>query len=103
MKILHTSDWHLGHRFHEQSQFEEQLVFLNWLENFIANNQIDILLVSGDIFDNGIPSAQSQKLYYDFLVNLKKTECKHMFVWKRNGTSGQIFRCHECGDTKVVK
>lgn len=80
MKILHTADWHLGHRLHEQSQYDEQFKFLNWLEVYINDNQIDILLISGDIFDTGVPSAQSQKLYYDFLVNLKKTSCQHIVI-----------------------
>ena len=80
MKILHTSDWHLGHRLHEQSQHEEQYMFLNWLETYINNERIDVLLVSGDVFDTGAPSAQSQKLYYDFLVNLKKTHCQQIII-----------------------
>ena len=80
MKILHTSDWHLGHRLHEQSQFEEQLLFLNWLNGYISSNYIDILLVSGDVFDTGVPSTQSQKMYYDFLVTLTKTNCKRIII-----------------------
>ena len=80
MKILHTSDWHLGHRLLEQSQYEEQFRFLNWLKEHISDNQIDILLVAGDIFDTGVPSTQSQKLYYDFLINLNKTNCKHIII-----------------------
>ena len=80
MKILHTSDWHLGHRLHEHSQHEEQVMFLEWLNDYINTNNIDILLVSGDIFDTGVPSTQSQRLYYDFLVNLTKTTCKHIII-----------------------
>jgi exonuclease SbcD len=80
MKILHTSDWHLGHRLHEQSQHEEQAMFLNWLEAYINEQLIDVLLVSGDVFDTGVPSTQSQKLYYDFLVNLKRTSCQHVVI-----------------------
>ena len=80
MKILHTSDWHLGHRLHEQPQIEEQTRFLNWLQNYINDNQIDILLVAGDIFDTGVPSTQSQKLYYDFLINLRNSNCKHIII-----------------------
>jgi len=80
MKILHTSDWHLGHRLHEQSQYEEQSRFLNWLKAYINERQIDVLLVAGDIFDTGVPSTQSQKLYYDFLIDLTKTHCKHIVV-----------------------
>ncbi len=80
MKILHTSDWHLGHRLHEQSQYDEQLMFLNWLEELIQSQKIDVLLISGDVFDTGVPSNQSLKLYYDFLINLKKTNCEHIVI-----------------------
>lgn len=80
MKILHTSDWHLGHRLLEQSQQEEQSLFLDWLLEYIGINGIDILLVSGDIFDVGVPSAQAQKLYYDFLVRLHNTSCKEVII-----------------------
>ncbi len=80
MKILHTSDWHLGHRFFEQSQQEEQALFLDWLTDYIATNHIDIVLVSGDIFDVGVPSAQAQKLYYNFLLRLYNSTCREVFI-----------------------
>ena len=76
MKILHTSDWHLGHRLLDQSQQEEQSLFLDWLLEYIAANRIDVLLVSGDIFDVGVPSAIAQKLYYDFLIRLHHRCCR---------------------------
>jgi exonuclease SbcD len=80
MKILHTSDWHLGHRLHEQSQYEEQSQFLDWLETYIKNEEVSVLLVSGDIFDTGVPSTQSQKMYYDFLIKLAYSSCKHVVI-----------------------
>lgn len=80
MKILHTSDWHLGHRLHEHSQQEEQLLFFDWLIEYINANAIDVLLVSGDIFDVGVPSAQMQKMYYDFLVRLHHTNCQEVIL-----------------------
>lgn len=80
MKILHTSDWHLGHRLLEQSQQEEQILFLGWLLDYIGTNGIDVLLVSGDIFDVGVPSAQAQKLYYDFLIRLRNTSCNEVII-----------------------
>lgn len=80
MKILHTSDWHLGHRLLEQSQQEEQTLFLDWLLDYIGTNGIDVLLVSGDIFDVGVPSAQAQKLYYDFLIRLRNTSCNEVII-----------------------
>lgn len=87
MKIVHTADWHLGHRLHEQSQVEEQTLFLTWLEHFIVENEIDLLLIAGDIFDTGAPSSQSLKMYYDFLVKLTKTSCKHVIVTGGNHDS----------------
>ena len=80
MKILHTSDWHLGHRLHEQSQFEEQSLFLKWLLEYVLVNDIAVLLLAGDVFDTGVPSAQVQKQYYDFLIQLTKTNCKAVII-----------------------
>jgi len=87
MKILHTADWHLGHRLHEQSQVEEQTLFLSWIENYIIQKKVDILLISGDIFDTGAPSNQSLELYYNFLVTLKKTTCKAVIITGGNHDS----------------
>ncbi len=87
MKILHTADWHLGHRLLEQSQNEEQTLFLEWLEKYIDSNKINVLLISGDIFDTGTPSSQSLKMYYDFLVKLTKTSCKHIIITGGNHDS----------------
>jgi len=80
MKILHTSDWHLGHRLHEQSQHEEQTQFLDWLEAYIKSEEVSVLLVSGDVFDSGVPSTQSQKMYYDFLIRLSQSPCQHVVI-----------------------
>ncbi len=80
MKLLHTADWHLGHRLHEHSQQEEQQLFLEWLTAQIDVLKIDILLISGDIYDTGVPATQSQKMYYDFLINLQKTHCSHVVI-----------------------
>ncbi len=80
MKILHTSDWHIGHRLHEQSQYEEQHLFLNWLVDFINSEKVDALLISGDIFDTGTPSSQSLELYYNFLIQLQASSCQKIFI-----------------------
>ena len=57
MKILHTADWHLGHRLFEYSQFEEQSMFLDWLKELIVKKNIEVLLVAGDVFDTNTPST----------------------------------------------
>lgn len=87
MKILHTADWHLGHRLHEQSQLEEQTLFLSWIEQYIKEQQIDVLLISGDIFDTGAPSNQSLEMYYNFLVKLVGTTCKSIIITGGNHDS----------------
>jgi exonuclease SbcD len=87
MKILHTADWHFGHRLHEQSQLEEQTLFLSWIENYIIDQKIDVLLISGDIFDTGSPSNQSLEMYYSFLVKLKATTCKSIIITGGNHDS----------------
>ena len=50
MKILHTSDWHLGQLFYQKSRECEHKLFLDWLLSTINNNNIDILIIAGDIF-----------------------------------------------------
>ena len=90
MKILHTADWHLGHRLHENSQLEEQTLFLKWIENYINDEKIDVLLISGDIFDSASPSNQSMKMYYNFLMKLNGTACKSVIITGGNHDSAGI-------------
>lgn len=65
MKILATSDWHLGNLFHGNDRLPEHKHFLKWLLEQIAGQKPDALLIAGDIFDNGNPSAAAQTVYYD--------------------------------------
>jgi exonuclease SbcD len=85
MNILHTSDWHLGHRLHEQSQQYEQQKFLEWLLDTIKEKEIDVLLVAGDIFDTGYPSSQALQMFYDFLAGVyKDTGCSQVVMTAGN-------------------
>lgn len=70
MKILHTSDWHIGQTFFGYDRAEEHRVFLAWLGDIIKEKDINLLLIAGDLFDSPNPSAESQKIYYNFI---KKT------------------------------
>jgi len=67
MKVLHTSDWHLGSTLHGRKRYDEYEQFLDWLIEQIRNENIDILLIAGDIFDTTTPSNRAQELYYHFL------------------------------------
>jgi exonuclease SbcD len=67
MKILHTSDWHLGHSLKGFDRHFEHQCFLDWLLGKIREQDIDVLLITGDIFDSANPSAASKKQLYRFL------------------------------------
>lgn len=75
MKLLHTSDWHLGRMLYRQKRYDEFSLFLDWLLETIVDQQVDILLISGDVFDTTTPSNMAQKLYYNFLSRLGRTSC----------------------------
>ncbi len=79
MKILTTSDWHLGNLFHGNDRLPEHHDFLSWLLKQIEEQQPDALLVAGDVFDNGNPSAAAQSAYYEFLANATQ-KCQHMQI-----------------------
>lgn len=68
MRLLHTSDWHLGQSLHGHERGWEHQQFLDWLLDVLVDHAIDALLVSGDIFDNANPSAASQRMLYRFLT-----------------------------------
>ena len=70
MRILHTADWHIGQRLHERQRTDEHEQFLDWLLEKIQEYQVELLLVSGDIFDTALPSSESTNLYYRFLYRL---------------------------------
>ena len=70
MRILHTADWHIGQRLYERQRLDEHEQFLTWLLQTIKDYSVDLLLVSGDIFDTSLPSAEATNLYYEFLFRL---------------------------------
>lgn len=75
MKILHTSDWHLGQSFFTKSRKAEHQAFLNWLLEQIAANGIDAVIVAGDIFDTGTPPSYAREMYNQFIVAISQLGC----------------------------
>lgn len=70
IKILHTSDWHLGKKLFREDRIDEQKLFLDWLFDLLTKNDYDVLLVAGDIFDVANPPHHAQQLFYDFIYRL---------------------------------
>ncbi len=87
MKILHTSDWHIGRTLYGRKRYEEFESFLTWLAETIQENSIDALLVAGDVFDTSAPSNRSQELYYRFMCRVAASSCRHVIVVAGNHDS----------------
>lgn len=79
MKIIATSDWHLGNMFHGNDRLPEHKHFLSWLLSQLGEQKPDALLIAGDVFDNGNPSAASQAAYYGFLADASE-RCPSMQI-----------------------
>ena len=70
MKILHTSDWHIGRQFHHVSLLEDQRHALHQLMDLIEREAIDVLLVAGDIYDRSVPPAAAVALLDEVLQKI---------------------------------
>ncbi len=75
MKILHTSDWHLGQSFFTKSRKNEHAAFLKWLLQQVEAHQIDAIIVAGDVFDTGTPPSYARELYHAFIGELQGMQC----------------------------
>jgi len=76
MKILHTADWHIGKKLHKHDLYADFDLFIVWLHKTIQEQKIELLLISGDIFDLANPSSEARKQYYQALIKLQQLNCK---------------------------
>lgn len=72
MKILHTADWHLGQTLHGVPRTIEHAAFLSWLLSTLESEEVDALVVAGDVFDSANPSPNAQEAYYGFLAECRR-------------------------------
>ncbi|MBS1228157.1 MAG: sbcD [Proteobacteria bacterium] len=72
MRLLHTSDWHLGQTLHQFERCHEHDHFLAWLCDTLVAERVDALLIAGDIFDNSNPPASAQARFYQFLSEARR-------------------------------
>lgn len=79
-KLIHTADWHLGQKFLSKDRGEEHQKALDWLLEIIKQEQADLLVVSGDIFDINNPPNYARQLYYTFLTRLRDSCCRHVVI-----------------------
>jgi len=78
LRILHTSDWHIGRTLYGKARLEEFEKFLSWLSDTIESEEVEALIVAGDIFDSSAPGSRAQELYYKFLWRISQSKtCRH--------------------------
>lgn len=70
LRILHTSDWHLGKNLEGVSRLDEQEVFLQDFIKIVRDNNVDLVIIAGDVYDNSNPPARAEKLFYNTLKNI---------------------------------
>ncbi len=70
MRILHTSDWHLGKNLEQINRIDEQREFIDFLCNAVEEQKIDLVLIAGDLYDTYNPSAAAEELFYDAVERL---------------------------------
>lgn len=124
MRILHTGDWHLGKNLEGQSRMDEQELFLNDFINIVEENDIDLVIIAGDVYDSSNPPARAEKMFYDTLKKLSKNGERLTLIIAGNhdnperlvaagplamehgiimvGTPKTVVSCGEYGNHKVI-
>ncbi|MFD2247125.1 exonuclease SbcCD subunit D C-terminal domain-containing protein [Pontibacter ruber] len=106
MRVLHTSDWHLGQRLVNLERTEEHQHFLDWLLQTIEQEQVEVLLMAGDVFDTGAPSNTALRQYYNFLTRVCATCCRHIIITGGNHDSVSTLNAPkellDCFNIKVI-
>ena len=92
MRLLHTSDWHLGQTFHGFDRQAEHQLFLDWLLRQILEQQPDLLLIAGDLFDTANPSAAAQQQLYHFVTQAKacKADLQIIMIAGNHDSAGRL-------------
>ena len=71
MRILHTSDWHVGRTFHGRDLLVEQESVLSGLADLVSSEKVDVVVISGDLYDRAVPSADAVSLCARVLMRIR--------------------------------
>ena len=92
MRILHTSDLHIGRVLYGRKRYDEHEKFLDWLADVVVDRAAEALLIAGDVFDTATPSNRAHELYFRFLGRVAKSPCRHVVVIAGNHDSPSFLR-----------
>ncbi|MQW75224.1 exonuclease subunit SbcD [Nocardioides sp. dk4132] len=76
MRILHTSDWHLGRSFHREGMLDHQALFVDHLLEVVAAERVDLVVVAGDIYDRALPAVDAVRLADETLARLAASRAR---------------------------
>src|SRR6478672_12976982 len=76
MRILHTSDWHLGRSFHREGMLGHQATFVDHLLEVVASERVDLVVVAGDVYDRALPHVDAIRLADETLARLAASRAK---------------------------
>jgi len=105
MRLIHTSDWHLGQHFFTKSRAAEHQAFLSWLIDQVIEQRIDAVIMAGDLFDTGSPPSYARELYNRFVVELQRTGCQLVVLGGNHDSVATLNESREllsCLNTRVV-
>jgi exonuclease SbcD len=91
MRILHTSDWHLGRSFHREGMLSHQAVFVDHLLEVVERERVDLVVVSGDVYDRALPQVDAVRLASEALARLAASRARVVL------TSGNHDSAHRLG------
>jgi len=102
IKILHTADWHLGKKLDSFSRLEEQILVMNEIVEIADQEQVDLVLIAGDLFDNFNPSVEAVELFYKTLKRLSNNGKRPVVAISGNHDSPSLIDApdplaRECG------
>ena len=105
MRIIHTSDWHLGQNFMGKSRACEHQAFFRWLFKKIKKHKVDALIVSGDVYDTGSPPSYAREMFNQFVVDLQDTGCQMVVLAGNHDSVATLNESSEllsCLNTQVI-
>jgi len=90
MRILHTSDWHLGRTFHGCDLLADQEFVLSHLAVLVAEHAIDVVVVSGDVFDRALPNAETVRLYDRVLASISAAGARIVLISGNHDSAARL-------------
>ena len=90
MRLLHTSDWHLGRSFHRQDLLGAQATFVDFLVETVRGERVDVVLVAGDVYDRALPSLDAVRLCNEALRRLRDTGARVVIISGNHDSASRL-------------